>query len=168
MLQVFIFAIVFIFLILAMQFENFTDPLIVMLSVPLSLTGALLSLKAFGALTVSLNIYTQIGLVTLLGLMSKQTILIVEFANQLQLRGYAFTEAIVTACGQRLRPIIMTSVSMVLGAMPLALAFLSPGAGSNSRFQMGLTIVSGLAIGTILTLFIIPVVYSLLSPRKKR
>ncbi|MCP3680199.1 MAG: efflux RND transporter permease subunit [Gammaproteobacteria bacterium] len=168
MLQVFIFAVVFIYLILAMQFENFLDPLIVMLSVPLSLTGALLALKAFSMLTGSLNIYTEIGLVTLLGLMSKQTILIVEFANQLQQRGYEFTEAILTAAAQRLRPIVMTSVSMVLGALPLALAILSPGAGSNSRFQMGLTIVSGLAIGTLLTVFIIPVVYSLLSPRKQK
>ncbi|MEM9243480.1 MAG: efflux RND transporter permease subunit [Pseudomonadota bacterium] len=160
MTMVFIFAILFIYLVLAAQFENFVDPLIVMLSVPLSLTGALITLRVLG---ITLNIYTEIGLVTLLGLMSKQAILIVEFANQLQQRGYEFTQAIIEASGKRLRPIIMTSLAMVLGAIPLLKV---SGAGAISRLVMGLVIVSGLGIGTILTVFIIPVMYHILSRKK--
>jgi multidrug efflux pump len=159
--EVFGFAVIFIYLILAAQFESFVDPIIVMLSVPLSLTGALLLLKLTG---ITLNIYTEIGLVTLLGLMSKQTILIVEFANQLQERGIEFKEAILEGSCQRLKPIVMTSLAMVLGALPLVLAH---GAGAISRFEIGLTIVSGLGIGTILTLLIIPVVYYLFASKKE-
>jgi hydrophobe/amphiphile efflux-1 (HAE1) family protein len=162
MAQVFIFAIIFIYLILAAQFESFIDPLVVMLSVPLSLTGALLLMWLTGA---TLNIYTEIGLVTLLGLMSKQAILIVEFANQLQERGKDFLTAILDASVQRFRPIVMTSLAMVLGALPL---LFSTGPGAVSRFEMGLTIVAGLGLGTILTVFIIPSMYYILTPKREQ
>jgi multidrug efflux pump len=159
--EVFGFALIFIYLILAAQFESFIDPIIVMLSVPLSLTGALLLLKFTGC---TMNIYTEIGLVTLLGLMSKQSILIVEFANQLQEEGIEFKEAILEGSARRFRPIVMTSLAMILGAVPLVLA---TGSGAVSRFQMGLTIVSGLGIGTFLTLLILPVTYYLFATRKQ-
>lgn len=162
MFQVFLFALIFIFLVLAAQFESFRDPLIVMFSVPLSIAGALLVLKLTGG---TMNIYSQIGLVTLVGLISKHGILMVEFANELQQKGECVLDAIVTAAAIRLRPILMTTAAMVLGAVPLALA---SGAGAVSRQQMGWVIVGGMTFGTFLTLFVIPVVYLVLSSRKKQ
>lgn len=157
----FILAILFIYLMLAAQFESFVDPLIIMLTVPLSITGALIALKLTGN---TLNIYSQIGLITLIGLITKHGILIVEFANQLQLRGYSKPEAVVEAATLRLRPILMTTFAMVLGSVPLALA---TGAGAESRHQLGWVIVGGLIFGTMLTLFIVPLAYKLLATVKK-
>jgi multidrug efflux pump len=153
----FLLALAFIYLVLAAQFESFVDPFIIMLTVPLSMTGALLALYWGGG---SMNIYSQVGLVTLVGLITKNGILIVEFANQLQEQGRAKVEAVVEAAALRLRPILMTTGAMVLGAVPLALA---TGAGAESRIQIGLVIVGGLLLGTLLTLFIVPTVYSLLA-----
>jgi hydrophobe/amphiphile efflux-1 (HAE1) family protein len=156
------FAILFIFLVLAAQFESFRDPLIVLFTVPLSTFGALLAIKiAPGA---SLNIYTDIALVTLVGLISKHGILMVEFANHLQLEGKSAMESIVEAASLRLRPILMTTAAMVLGVIPLAL---SSGAGALSRSQLGWAIVGGLTIGTFFTLFVIHTVYSYLATQKK-
>ncbi|HWV80127.1 MAG TPA: efflux RND transporter permease subunit [Hyphomicrobiaceae bacterium] len=153
----FLLALAFIYLVLAAQFESFIDPFIIMLTVPLSMTGALLALYWGGG---SMNIYSQVGLVTLVGLITKNGILIVEFANQLQEQGRAKIEAVIEASALRLRPILMTTGAMVLGAVPLALA---TGAGAESRIQIGLVIVGGLLLGTLLTLFIVPTVYSLLA-----
>ncbi|MCK4609173.1 MAG: efflux RND transporter permease subunit, partial [Gammaproteobacteria bacterium] len=153
----FIFAIIFIYLILAAQFESFRDPLVVMLSVPLAFTGALLGLYLCHG---TLNIYTNIGLITLVGLITKNGILIVEFANQQQERGVAFLDAILEGSAERLRPILMTTAAMVLGAVPLALA---TGAGAASREQMGFVIVFGMSIGTCFTIFILPVAYYLMA-----
>jgi len=150
---VFMFAIIFIYLILAAQFESFRDPFIVMLSVPLSIAGALALMLLGGA---SINIYTQIGLITLVGLITKNGILIVEFANQQQEKGIEFREAILTAASYRLRPILMTTCAMILGALPLVFA---TGAGSVSRTQIGLVIVGGMSFGTLLTLFVVPTAY---------
>ncbi len=149
-------ALAFIYLVLAAQFESFIDPLIILLSVPLSMAGALLALSLFGG---TLNIYSQVGLVTLIGLITKHGILIVEFANQLLRRGLALREAVLQASVQRLRPILMTTGAMVLGSLPLALA---GGAGAESRQQIGLVIVGGLLVGTFFTLFVIPTLYLLL------
>ncbi len=153
----FLLALAFIYLVLAAQFESFVDPFIIMLTVPLSMTGALLALYWGGG---SMNIYSQVGLVTLVGLITKNGILIVEFANQLQEQGRAKVEAVIEASALRLRPILMTTGAMVLGAVPLAMA---TGAGAESRTQIGLVIVGGLLLGTLLTLFIVPTVYSLLA-----
>lgn len=158
---VFILALGFIYLVLAAQFESFIDPFIIMLTVPLSMTGALLALQFTGS---SLNIYSQIGLITLVGLITKHGILIVEFANQLRDRGYAARDAVVEASQLRLRPILMTTGAMVLGALPLALA---TGAGAESRAVIGWVIVGGLLLGTALTLFVVPTAYTLLA-RKNR
>jgi multidrug efflux pump len=150
---------VIIFLSLAALFESFRDPCIILVSVPMSIAGALIfvSLGIGGA---SLNIYTDVGLVTLMGLISKHGILIVEFANELQLSGTAKREAIEQAAGIRLRPILMTTAAMVFGVIPLILA---SGAGALSRFNMGLVIASGLAIGTLFTLFVVPAIYLLIA-----
>ena len=153
---IFALALAFIYLVLAAQFESFIDPLIILLSVPLSMAGALLALTLFGG---TLNIYSQVGLVTLIGLITKHGILIVEFANQLLRRGLALREAVLQASVQRLRPILMTTGAMVLGSLPLALA---SGAGAESRQQIGLVIVGGLLVGTFFTLFVIPTLYLLL------
>ena len=150
-------ALLFIFLVLAAQFESFIDPLVIMLSVPLSLIGALLALKWSGG---SLNVYSQIGLITLVGLITKHGILIVEFTNQLRAEGLAMVDALVRAASQRLRPILMTTGAMVLGAVPLAMAH---GAGAESRSQIGWVIVGGMSLGTLLTIFVVPVMYSLLA-----
>ncbi|MFZ5656348.1 MAG: efflux RND transporter permease subunit [Pseudomonadota bacterium] len=147
----------FIFLVLAAQFESWVDPLVILLSVPLAVFGAFLALKLTGG---SWNIYSQIGIVTLIGLISKHGILIVEFANQLQEQGRAKFEAVVDAAALRLRPILMTTGAMVLGAVPLAIA---TGAGAEARNQIGWVIVGGMAIGTFFTLFVVPVVYLLLA-----
>ena len=157
---VFVLALLFIFLVLAAQFESFIDPLIIMFSVPLSMIGALLALKLTGG---SLNVYSQIGLITLVGLVTKHGILIVEFTNQLRQRGEPMLEALIHASAQRLRPILMTTGAMVLGALPLALA---TGAGSESRQQIGWVIVGGMSLGTLLTVFVVPTMYSLLARQR--
>ena len=152
---VFVLALVFIFLVLAAQFESFVDPLVIMLSVPLSMIGALIALKWSGG---SLNVYSQIGLITLVGLITKHGILIVEFTNQLRGQGMEMIDALVKASAQRLRPILMTTGAMVLGALPLALA---DGAGAESRRQIGWVIVGGMSLGTLLTIFVVPTMYTL-------
>jgi multidrug efflux pump len=154
-------ALAFIYLVLAAQFESFRDPFIIMLTVPLSMTGALGALWLTGG---TLNVYSQIGLVTLVGLITKHGILIVEFANQLREQGRALREAVVEASVLRLRPILMTTGAMVLGAIPLALA---TGAGAESRQQIGWVIVGGLLLGTFFTLFVVPTVYTLLARRER-
>lgn len=158
----FVLALAFIYLVLAAQFESFIDPLIILISVPLSLVGALAALWATGS---TLNIYSQIGLVTLIGLITKHGILIVEFANQLQAQGRDRPAAVLEAAVLRLRPILMTTGAMVLGAVPLAFAH---GAGAESRQQIGWVIVGGMTLGTLLTLFVVPAVYSLLARRREK
>ena len=153
----FLLALVFIYLVLSAQFESFVDPLVIMLTVPLAMTGALLALKLTGG---TLNIYSQIGLITLIGLITKHGILIVDFANQLQARGQAPRAAVTEAAALRLRPILMTTGAMVLGAVPLALA---TGAGAESRQVIGWVIVGGVAFGTLLTLFVVPTAYTWLA-----
>ena len=143
-----------IFLVLAAQFESFRDPLVILISVPLSVCGALIFIT-LGFATI--NIYSQIGLITLIGLISKHGILIVEFANQLQREGLSRLDAISQAATVRLRPVLMTTAAMVLGVVPLILA---SGAGAVSRFNIGLVIASGMTVGTLFTLFVVPVVYS--------
>jgi multidrug efflux pump len=157
----FVLALLFIYLVLAAQFESFIDPMIIMLTVPLSMTGALLALKLGGG---TMNIYSQVGLVTLVGLITKHGILIVEFANQLQEQGKSRLDAVVEASALRLRPILMTTAAMVLGAVPLAMAV---GAGAESRNQIGLVIVGGLLLGTFLTLFVVPTAYTLLARKRE-
>ncbi|HPW82899.1 MAG TPA: efflux RND transporter permease subunit [Rhodoferax sp.] len=154
---VFVLALVFIFLVLAAQFESFIDPLVIMLSVPLSMAGALLALKWSGG---TLNVFSQIGLITLVGLITKHGILMVEFANQLREQGMEMVQAIKQSASQRLRPILMTTGAMVLGAIPLALA---SGAGAESRRQIGWVIVGGMSLGTLLTVFVVPTMYTLLA-----
>ncbi len=154
---VFVLALLFIFLVLSAQFESFIDPFVIMLSVPLSMIGALLALKYTGG---SLNVYSQIGLITLVGLITKHGILIVEFTNQLREQGMAMQAALIKASAQRLRPILMTTGAMVLGAVPLALA---TGAGAESRTQIGWVIVGGMSLGTLLAIFVVPTMYSLLA-----
>jgi multidrug efflux pump len=157
---VFALALLFIFFVLAAQFESFVDPLVIMLSVPLSMIGALLALKWSGG---SLNVYSQIGLITLVGLITKHGILIVEFSNKLREQGLDVVEAVVKAASQRLRPILMTTGAMVLGALPLALA---TGAGAESRIQIGWVIVGGMSLGTALTIFVVPTMYMLFARTK--
>ncbi|HET8711227.1 MAG TPA: efflux RND transporter permease subunit, partial [Spongiibacteraceae bacterium] len=147
------FAILVIFLVLAAQFESFRDPLIVMISVPMAIFGAMIFIF-LGAATF--NIYTQVGLITLVGLIAKHGILIVEYANEEQRRGKSKLEAIQIAAGIRLRPILMTTAAMVLGALPLVF---SSGAGAASRNAMGIVIATGISIGTLFTLFIVPAMY---------
>jgi len=159
---VFVLALGFIFLVLSAQFESFRDPLIIMLTVPLSMTGALLALELSGG---TLNIYSQIGLVTLIGLISKHGILIVQFANSLQDQGKPLRDAVVEAAALRLRPILMTTGAMVSGAVPLALA---AGAGAESRQEIGWVIVGGMSFGTVLTLFVVPTAYTFLARDRSR
>ncbi|GIK86424.1 MAG: acriflavin resistance protein [Betaproteobacteria bacterium] len=158
----FVLALLFIYLVLSAQFESFVHPFVIMLAVPLSMTGALLALKLTGG---TLNIYSQVGLITLVGLITKHGILIVEFANQLRDRGAALVPAVVEAATLRLRPIMMTTGAMVLGAVPLALA---TGAGAESRTQIGWVIVGGMTVGTLLTLFVVPTAYTLLAGGARR
>ncbi|MGB5082114.1 MAG: efflux RND transporter permease subunit [Burkholderiales bacterium] len=162
LLFIFVLALGFIFLVLAAQFESFVDPLIIMLTVPLSMTGALLALHLTGG---TLNIYSQIGLVTLIGLISKHGILIVQFANRLQDEGRPLREAVLEAAALRLRPILMTTGAMVAGAIPLAIA---AGAGAESRHAIGWVIVGGMTFGTLLTLFVVPTAYTLLARDRAR
>jgi multidrug efflux pump len=166
-------ALFFIYLVLAAQFESFIDPLIILVSVPLAMFGAFLCLAALNLgetlgwwdMVASWNIYTQIGAVTLIGLISKHGILIVEFANQLREQGLEKKAAVLQGASLRLRPILMTTGAMVLGAVPLAFA---DGAGAEARHQIGWVIVGGLSFGTIFTLFIGPIVYLLLAGRHER
>jgi multidrug efflux pump len=153
-----VFAIVVIYLVLAAQFESLRDPIVILVSVPLAICGALIPLY-FGVQT--LNIYTQVGLVTLVGLISKHGILMTEFANELQRhRNLDKRSAIVEAAAVRLRPILMTTAAMVVGLVPLLIA---SGAGAASRFSIGIVIVSGMSIGTLFTLFVLPTFYTLLA-----
>jgi len=153
------FALIIIFLSLAALFESFRDPLIILVSVPMSIAGALVFIS-LGVGGTTLNIYTEVGLVTLMGLISKHGILIVEFANEQQLQGKSKREAIELAAGIRLRPILMTTAAMVLGVVPLIIA---SGAGASSRFDLGLVIATGISIGTLFTLFVVPAFYLLLA-----
>jgi multidrug efflux pump len=157
----FIFALIVIFLVLAAQFESFRDPLIILIALPTSMFGALLPLNILGVVgAASINIYSQIGLVTLIGLISKHGILMVEFANKLQEEGFNRRKAIEHAAAVRLRPILMTTAAMVAGMVPLILA---EGAGAQSRFAIGIVIAAGMSIGTIFTLFVTPAVYTLVA-----
>jgi multidrug efflux pump len=158
----FILALVLIFLILAAQFESFVDPFIIMFTVPLAIAGAVLSLWIFGQ---TLNIFSQIGMIMLIGLVTKNGILIVEFANKNRLQGMKKAEAVIFAASQRLRPILMTSLAMSLGALPLALSL---GDAATSRIPLGIVIVGGILFSLILTLFVIPAMYIFLSSKKKK
>ena len=157
----FLLALLLVYLALSAQFESFRDPLVIMFTVPLALTGALFSLWYFNQ---TLNIFSQIGIIMLIGLVTKNAILIVEFANQRKAKGFAFEDAISGAAVARFRPILMTSFTTVFGYMPIALAI---GAGSQSRASMGIVVIGGLIFATILTLYIIPVMYSYLSSKDK-
>ena len=157
----FLLALVLIYLVLAAQFESFIDPLIIMITVPMAVAGALLSLWYFDQ---TLNIFSQIGIIMLVGLVTKNGILIVEFANQQQEKGFSVKEAILIAAKSRLRPILMTSLATAFGALPIALAF---GAGSQSRVPLGIVIVGGIFFSLILTLFVVPTIYTFLSKTKK-
>ena len=160
LLFTFFFALIFIYLALSANFESFRDPLIIMLTVPLALMGALLSLTVFEQ---TMNIFSQIAMIMLIGLVTKNGILIVEFANQKKRAGIPFKQAIFDASISRFRPILMTSLSTVLGILPMALA---TGAGAESRIAMGVAVVGGMLFATILTLFIIPAIYTYLSSKK--
>ena len=162
LLYAFFFALILIFLILAAQFESYRDPLIIMFTVPLAIAGAVLSLWAFGQ---SLNIFSQIGIIVLIGIVTKNGILIVEFANQRKKTGLNLKDAVLDAATQRLRPILMTSLATVLGALPIALAL---GAASKSRVPMGITIIGGLLFSLVLTLYVIPTLYTYISKEKKK
>lgn len=162
LIGIFILGLLFIYLVLAAQFESFIDPAVILLSVPLALFGALLTLYLFGG---TLNIYSQIGLLSLIGLLAKHGILIVEFANHAAELGKNKFDAVVEAASLRLRPILMTTFAMVLGALPLAIA---TGAGAMAQRQIGMAIVGGLTIGTFFTLFVVPCLYILLSRKESQ
>lgn len=161
MLIAFAFAIIVIFLVLAAQFESYRDPAIVLISVPMSICGALIPLFLGAA---KINIYTEIGLITLIGLISKHGILMTEFANKLQEQGRSVHDAIIEAASVRLRPILMTTFAMVFGVVPLIMA---TGAGAESRFDVGLVIASGMTIGTCFTLFMVPIMYTYIAKKHK-
>jgi multidrug efflux pump len=153
----FLLALVLIFLILAAQFESWIDPLVVMFTVPLALAGALITLWLGGH---TLNIFSQIGIIVLVGLVTKNGILIVEFANQRKEAGLKKLDAVVDAASQRFRPILMTSLATILGALPIALGL---GAASKSRVPMGIAIIGGLLFALLLTLYVVPALYSYMS-----
>jgi len=157
----FVMALLVVFLVLAAQFESFRHPLVIMFTVPLAITGALLGLWAYGG---SINVYSQIGLIMLIGLAAKNGVLIVEFANQLRDRGREFNDAVVEAAAIRLRPVLMTSTCTAIGALPLLLA---SGAGSESRQAVGIVVVYGMALTTVLTLFVVPAAYSVIARNTK-
>jgi multidrug efflux pump len=154
---IFLGALIFIFLVLAAQFESFLHPLVILLAVPLAAVGAIVSLKVFGQ---SMNVFSQIGLVMLIGLTTKNSILIVEFANQLRARGLDIRTAVMRAAGIRLRPILMTSFATIFGILPIAIGF---GAGAESRRPLGIAVVGGMVFSTFLTLVLVPVVYTLVA-----
>jgi multidrug efflux pump len=156
----FVFALIIIFLVLAAQFESFIDPFIILLTVPLALTGAVLSLWIFDQ---TLNVFSQIGIIMLIGLVTKNAILIVEFANQRKEAGLAKLEAVQEAAEARFRPILMTTLSTIFGILPIAV-----GAGAGSRVSLGIAVVGGLIFATFLTLFVVPAVYSYLSSSKAK
>ncbi|MCZ2397237.1 MAG: efflux RND transporter permease subunit, partial [Chitinophagales bacterium] len=158
----FVLALILIYLVLAAQFESFIDPFIIMVTVPLALAGALLSLWVFDQ---TFNIFSQIGMIMLIGLVTKNGILIVEFANQLRDRGMEKSKAVVEAAYMRLRPILMTSLAMSLGALPIALSF---GEASTSRIPLGIVIVGGVMFSLILTLYVVPAMYGFLSSKKRK
>jgi multidrug efflux pump len=158
----FLLALALIFLVLAAQFESFIDPFVIMITVPLAIAGAVLSLWIFGQ---TLNIFSQIGMIMLIGLVTKNGILIVEFANQKQSAGLSKGEAVIEAASARLRPILMTSLTMALGALPIALSL---GAAATSRIPLGIVLVGGILFSLVLTLFVIPAMYSYLSRKKKK
>jgi multidrug efflux pump len=162
MAMVFLMAILFIYLVMAAQFESWIDPLIILFSVPLAIISAVLTLALIK--NGSINLYSNIGLITLIGLITKHGILIVDFANKIQLTGKSKYDAIVESAKVRLRPVIMTTLAMVLGSLPLALAH---GAGAETRWQLGWTIVGGMTFGTIFTLFVVPVFYVIMSRVKR-
>jgi multidrug efflux pump len=155
-------ALILIFLILAAQFESFKDPLIVMLTVPLAVAGALIFMWAND---ITMNIFSQIGIIMLIGLVAKNGILIVEFANQRQEAGIEKMEATIGASIQRLRPILMTSFCTVLGALPLVM---TKAEGANSRIAMGTAVIGGMIVSTFLTMFIVPAVYTYFSSTRKK
>jgi multidrug efflux pump len=157
----FILALVLVYLILAAQFESFRDPLVIMFSVPLALAGTLFSLWYFNQ---TINIFSEIGIIMLIGLITKNGILIVEFANQRRELGHSILKAVIDAATSRLRPILMTSMATVFGILPIALAL---GAGAESRVSMGIAVVGGMLFGTILTLFIVPVMYTFLTAKNR-
>lgn len=161
MLWVFVFSLIFIYLILVAQFESFVDPFIILTCVPFALIGALLMLKLTGN---SLNLYSEIGLITLVGLIAKHGILITDFANKALAQGYTKWDAVIRGAALRLRPILMTTAAMVFGALPLALAF---GPGSENRQQIGWVIVGGLLFGTFISLFLVPVAYILIKKSRQ-
>ena len=161
LLFTFILALTFLYLILAAQFESFRDPFIIMFTVPLAIAGAIISLLIFGK---TMNIFSEIGLVMLIGLVTKNGILIVEFANQKKAQGLEIIDAVKQAAVLRFRPILMTSLATILGTLPIALAL---GAGAESRVSMGIAVIGGLAFSTLLTLFVIPAVYSYFSEKSK-
>jgi len=158
----FVLALILIYLVLAAQFESFIDPFIIMLTVPLALAGAVLSLWMFDQ---TLNIFSQIGIIMLIGLVTKNGILIVEFANQQREQGLEKLQAVITASVARFRPILMTSLATMLGALPIALAL---GAGAKSRVSMGIVVIGGLLFSLVLTLLVIPAMYYFFSPKKFR
>ncbi len=151
-----------IFLVLSAQFESFVDPIIIMITVPLALAGAVLSMWVFGQ---TLNIFSQIGIIMLIGLVTKNGILIVEFANQKRRRGEQKIPAAIDASVARLRPILMTTLATTLGALPIALAV---GSAGTSRIPLGIVIVGGLLFALVLTLYVVPALYSYLSSKKKQ
>jgi multidrug efflux pump len=157
----FILALVLIYLILAAQFESFADPLVIMFTVPLAICGAFISLYIFKQ---TLNIFSEIGMIMLIGLVTKNGILIVEFANKKREEGLSKIDAVLTASRLRLRPILMTSLAMTLGSLPLALSI---GGASTSRIPLGVVIVGGVLFSLVLTLYVIPAMYSYLSRSKK-
>ncbi|HEX2465968.1 MAG TPA: efflux RND transporter permease subunit, partial [Thermoanaerobaculia bacterium] len=162
LLFVFLLALVLVFLVLAAQFESFRDPMVIMLTVPLALAGALGALWYFGQ---TLNLFSQIGMIMLIGLVTKNGILIVEFANQRREAGRPIREAVIEAASARLRPVLMTTLATLLGTLPIALAL---GAGSESRVPMGIAILGGLTVGTALTLYVVPAVYTYVTSKNVR
>jgi multidrug efflux pump len=155
-------AILLIYLILAAQFESFKDPLVIMLTVPLAIAGALVFMTLTGQ---TMNIYSQIGSIMLIGLVAKNGILIVEFANQKQEQGEPMRDAIEQSALQRMRPILMTSASTILGLLPLVYA---TGEGANGRIAMGVAVVGGMVVSTILTLYIVPAIYTYVSTDRSK